>query len=176
MKITNLPVLDITDCFTLKEIAIKLGLPLNGRSTKQVREYLTYNNIDSSHLDPNKNKYRKYKIISKECPVCNLVFSTREGAEDEKTTCSIGCANTYFRSGANHPNYKNGSGTYRSLVKLEKCNKCGYNEYPQILQVHHIDRDRTNNILTNLEVLCPNCHLVDHYLNNDGIFTSFGKK
>jgi 5-methylcytosine-specific restriction endonuclease McrA len=29
---------------------------------------------------------------------------------------------------------------------------------PINLEVHHIDGDRTNNSLENLQLLCPNCH------------------
>ena len=47
----------------------------------------------------------------------------------------------------------------------EKCERCGYAVY-QILQVHHIDRNRNDNSLDNLELLCPNCHAKEHYLKN----------
>ncbi len=50
------------------------------------------------------------------------------------------------------------------------CNRCGYDSYVEVLQVHHKDRDRTNGALTNLEVLCPTCHNEDHFLNKDGSF------
>lgn len=50
--------------------------------------------------------------------------------------------------------------------KMDSCTKCGYSERPQILVVHHIDRDRGNNKLDNLEVLCPNCHALEHYWEN----------
>lgn len=42
-----------------------------------------------------------------------------------------------------------------------KCNKCGIKEWnnSQItLELEHIDGDRNNNIKSNLEWLCPNCH------------------
>jgi len=45
---------------------------------------------------------------------------------------------------------------------LNECSRCGYNAYPSILGVHHKDRNRLNNNLLNLEVLCPNCHSVEH--------------
>ena len=48
----------------------------------------------------------------------------------------------------------------RNLVK--KCERCGYSEHPKILGVHHRDRNRNNNKLENLEVLCPNCHSLEH--------------
>lgn len=52
-----------------------------------------------------------------------------------------------------------------------KCNMCEYNKHPSLLVVHHIDRDRANNRLENLEILCPTCHAEIHYLNKDGWFT-----
>ena len=42
-----------------------------------------------------------------------------------------------------------------------KCEKCGINEWMgnQIpLEIHHIDGNRLNNNLNNLQILCPNCH------------------
>lgn len=39
-----------------------------------------------------------------------------------------------------------------------KCAACGYNEDERILEVHHIDENRTNNKIDNLVILCPNCH------------------
>lgn len=45
---------------------------------------------------------------------------------------------------------------------LKECNRCGFNRYPKILGVHHIDRNRNNNAFSNLEILCPNCHSIEH--------------
>lgn len=45
---------------------------------------------------------------------------------------------------------------------LTRCNRCGYSEHPEILGVHHRDRDHSNNSMENLEVLCPNCHSIEH--------------
>lgn len=56
-----------------------------------------------------------------------------------------------------------GSG-YKSWARRElgnACVRCGYTEFP-ILEIHHIDRDRTNNKIENLELLCPNCHSIEH--------------
>jgi len=36
--------------------------------------------------------------------------------------------------------------------------------------VHHKDRNRENNEIENLELLCPNCHSEDHFINGDGQF------
>ncbi len=37
------------------------------------------------------------------------------------------------------------------------CAHCGFG-VPAVLEVAHIDRDRRNNLLDNLVILCPNCH------------------
>lgn len=40
----------------------------------------------------------------------------------------------------------------------EGCNLSMWMEVPITLEIHHVDGDRTNNIYTNLQLLCPNCH------------------
>lgn len=48
---------------------------------------------------------------------------------------------------------------YRAFKKYEhKCSICGWCEDERVLEVHHIDADRTNNDITNLTILCPICH------------------
>lgn len=67
------------------------------------------------------------------------------------------------------------SNTYRRIAFLTQpkvCSLCGYDEHPEILEVHHIDRDRTNNTPENLVVLCKNCHGWEHYNSKDGQYHS----
>lgn len=52
----------------------------------------------------------------------------------------------------------------------QECARCGWSEYPGVLQVHHRDRDTSNNAIDNLETLCPTCHQVEHLLAHDGPF------
>lgn len=76
------------------------------------------------------------------------------------------------RKGKNHGLFRgNCSRTVRADVfqrANHRCERCGYCEYLGILQIHHKDRNRRNNIADNLELLCPNCHEIDHLLQNDG--------
>lgn len=87
-----------------------------------------------------------------------------------RKTCSRSCANTH-RAGIR---YKVGSP--RDKVKDQRsiklrviaargpeCERCHFKKV-EILHVHHKNRDRTNNSLENLELLCPNCHYTEHYL------------
>ena len=49
----------------------------------------------------------------------------------------------------------------REGLKKPICECCGnefWNGYPIPLEVHHVDGDKTNNELSNLQILCPNCH------------------
>lgn len=47
------------------------------------------------------------------------------------------------------------------------CERCGNTEWqgvPIPLEVHHLDGDKRNNKINNLQLLCPNCHaLTDTY-------------
>lgn len=51
--------------------------------------------------------------------------------------------------------------------KDHRCASCGLTEWlgqAIPLELHHKDGDRTNNLLRNLELLCPNCHApTDNY-------------
>ena len=102
------------------------------------------------------------------CFVCDKLILS--GAN--KITCSRACANKN-RTGITYKNrkrpLKDKVKTYREQKKRimksrgEHCERCNYDIY-QILQIHHIDRNRENNNFTNLELLCPNCHAKEHYL------------
>lgn len=66
--------------------------------------------------------------------------------------------------------YKNGISMFRKLSPVIKeqrryCNRCnkdllyaGKDEWC----VHHIDHDRTNNEISNFELLCKKCHQIEH--------------
>lgn len=45
---------------------------------------------------------------------------------------------------------------------MTHCERCGYKQRPDILTIHHKDRNRMNNTKENIEVLCPNCHAMEH--------------
>lgn len=63
-----------------------------------------------------------------------------------------------------HPNYQTYKLKQRLLeagIKENKCEVCGiedWNGAPINMELHHKDGDRTNHILKNLLMICPNCH------------------
>lgn len=100
------------------------------------------------------------------CSICKKEISTK------RKTCSKRCSNisrTGIKYGQGRP--KSLVVKYRALrgrifdARENKCNRCGYSEYPEILVLHHII-ERSNGGTdedNNLEILCPNCHTLHHY-------------
>lgn len=100
-----------------------------------------------------------------------------------KFFCSKSCQtkwrNTEF-IGSKHANWVNGYTIYRSTLKksllMEICRLCKTID-KRVLAVHHIDKNRKNNSLSNLDWLCYNCHfLVHHHKNEYRKFVSERKK
>jgi hypothetical protein len=100
------------------------------------------------------------------CLVCGTSILAREN----KKTCSRSCSNTH-RAGIKYKigRPKDNATTFRRIkIKLmtergAQCERCGYSKQ-EILHVHHRDRNRNNNDFSNLEIVCPNCHYEEHYL------------
>lgn len=85
--------------------------------------------------------------------------------------CNVECRETFFAQtkhnrGIHKPhNGLSSPSTYRKRAFANykhECARCGYNKHKEVLQVHHKDKDRTNNDLSNLIILCPTCHSETH--------------
>lgn len=87
-----------------------------------------------------------------------------------KFFCSKACQTIWRNTiyvGSEHKNWAGGMASYRHAMHRAKikpvCTRCK-NDDSRIMVVHHKDRDRRNNAITNLIWLCPNCHyLIHHY-------------
>jgi hypothetical protein len=102
------------------------------------------------------------------CVVCG----TQILASKNKKTCSRSCANKHragltYKTNKRKDKVKSQQALKMRLLEVrgKKCERCDYNKY-EILQVHHQDRDRNNNNLSNLALICPNCHTEEHHLEN----------
>lgn len=93
------------------------------------------------------------------CKHCNIEFKSYRRLG--RKYCSKKC-NGKANSSVWKPKFTTVRKQLLKLNKINKCERCEYNEYPKILGVHHKDRNRDNNNLTNLEILCPNCHSIEH--------------
>lgn len=124
-------------------------------------------------------------VPNRECDFCNKpIHRTKFGLTLSKSGfyfCSRACKDK-AQSHENSSNflamlpshYKMLGTAYRKMAfrnKIPACEKCGYDKFVEILQVHHKDRNRQNNTLENLEILCPTCHEEEHFLHSDGRYT-----
>jgi len=99
------------------------------------------------------------------CLVCgNLILGGLN-----KKTCSRACSNKHregikYKIGRPRDNAFNQRSIKLALFRERGavCERCGYNDQ-KILQVHHKDRNRSNNDKCNLEIVCPNCHYAEHH-------------
>lgn len=103
----------------------------------------------------------QFGSIEIECPICRKRF-LRSPSHDQQC-CSRKCAGKLERM----KTAEYASGICKKIEGLElkeRCCACGYSKYPQILEVHHIDENRSNNDWNNLTLLCPNCHKIHHFV------------
>lgn len=128
---------------TIRQTAIKLDIPISKR--KHVGEYKYCCNCGKLL------NYRQFKYCSNQCQ-----------QEYETNNRLIEWLNGKNFTTINHliPRFiKN----YLLKIHNYKCERCGWGEIHPItglvpLQVHHKDGDCDNNLIDNLELLCPNCH------------------
>lgn len=101
----------------------------------------------------NKENFRNPSKLSKSISKSGLFFCNRECKE---TAQIIGGIREIM------PNHYGTVGLdYRSKAFREFgciCKKCGYKETTRMLDVDHIDSNRQNNNIDNLQVLCVWCH------------------
>ena len=110
--------------------------------------------------------------VSVTCGNCSVTFLRQPSSLKSKTGynfCTKSCKDDAQRldSGVGYTlsHYKDGSGgSYRRRALQEygnQCTTCGYAVSSKMLDVHHKDGDRANNLLENLEVLCVWCHALE---------------
>lgn len=95
------------------------------------------------------------------CLHCGKEFNGSPSHVGKRKYCSKRCTGKSY-----HETFKPSFSTVRKAMirrnMIAHCNRCGYNGDTRILGVHHKDRNRNNNDVSNLEVLCPNCHSLEH--------------
>lgn len=127
----------------------------------------------------NTNTEKSGNIIK--CAYCGTqVYKTKskQNTKSKLNFCSRVCKDSAQKIGGikeiQPPHYGTTLKNYRDIIKrvrdIDRCDRCGYEEHPEILQIHHKDRNRDNNLPKNLEVLCPNCHLYEHFIKKDGLY------
>ena len=135
------------------------------RQSRQMNEYCTCS-IGCTSI-------AKGNTIECTCDHCGETFpkakSKVAASRSGKVFCSRDCkdkAQSYMiEIQPDHYGTGTGESSYRhTAIKTHgyKCQRCGYDSNPAAIDVHHKDHNRDNNDLSNLEVLCANCHAIHH--------------
>lgn len=98
--------------------------------------------------------------IKYECQFCNKLF--RSSPSHKRKFCSKKCVNNAKISVFDKPTFQTVRKYMAKRNLINQCQKCGFKKYKKILGIHHKDKNRNNNSLDNLVVLCPNCHSIEH--------------
>ena len=109
--------------------------------------------------------------VKTKCGHCGKEIYKKKSSADNSKSGLLFCNRKCKEAGQRYiedimpDHYGTGQKDYRKLALdnlPNECNRCGYKENVKALDVHHIDRDRQNNELPNLEILCCNCHAIEH--------------
>lgn len=113
------------------------------------------------------------------CTVCdkdsyknkNSMTRSKSGKYFCSKSCQTVWRNSQYR-GAKHLNWKTGKASYRANLlrtgRQQVCERCKITD-KRLLAVHHIDRNRDNNNLSNLMWLCHNCHYLVHHDKTEAV-------
>lgn len=103
-----------------------------------------------------KNNYKSYKE-DKFCLYCNSLLTNKRAKYCSHDCERLARAEQAIKTG------KAGHKTIRNYLLRQnpKCSNCGISEWqgkPITLELEHKDGNYENNILSNVCLLCPNCH------------------
>lgn len=126
----------VKSCCCLREVLDRLGVVPAGGNYTRLKKIIKNNNIDISHF--RRPGWSKGIVLGPKVPI-----------------------ETYLFNGSNISSFKLKKKLLNAGLFEHKCYSCGLTEWlgkPIPLELEHIDGVRDNNTLSNLTLLCPNCH------------------
>lgn len=140
----------VKSSFSCSEVCRKIGISPKGGNLRTVKNKILKLNLDYSHFTG--QRWNKGKTAKDNPSIKRL--SNEEFYVKGKFKTSNSVRQRLLKDG----------------LKEYKCERCKRSEWEGTkipLELHHIDGDHFNNKLSNLQILCPNCHSqTDNFAGN----------
>lgn len=139
-----------------------------------LRSKTTWNPVTKQPVRFNVGHSRKSKEYRREivCPQCSTVFHVRKRSKTRYCSSRCGALASATKREQSRPRITMASpDLQRKRVwesRAHQCEDCGYDEHPEVLEVHHLNENRKDGQDANLKLLCPTCHEVRHFLRKTG--------
>jgi hypothetical protein len=138
----------VKECYSIRQVLIKLGLKEAGGNYENIKTRINLFGIDTSHFHG--QVWSKGKTWSKIKDISDKLVE-----------------NSTYSSGLPYSSNK----LKKFLLKLGmmehvcmNCKLSSWLDFPIPLELHHVNGNRFDNRIENIQLLCPNCHsFTDNY-------------
>ena len=121
---------------SIRQVLMHLGRKEAGGNYETIRRWIKRDGLDTSHFTG--QAWNRGKQMAYGRPISD-----------------------YLEAGVPISSHRLKQRLLREKIFEHRCNGCGLSQWrdqPVPLELEHIDGDHSNNALSNLELLCPNCH------------------
>ena len=138
----------VSESNSIRQVLISLGLKEAGGNYSNIKKRIEQFNIDISHFHG--QAWAKGKTWTK-----------------SKNLDSILVENSTYTSGLHRSTFRLKNQLFKLGYKIKVCEMCGNKEWMGEdipLELHHINGNKFDNRIENIQILCPNCHtFTDNY-------------
>jgi hypothetical protein len=135
-------IIAVRDSKSIRQVIYKLGLIPAGGNYDQIKKYISKYKLNTKHFTGKAWNKGMTGIGIKPKPLKEILV--------KKST---------------YQSYKLKQRLFNDKIKTPKCEKCGWSKRSKDgrlpLELDHINGDKYDNRITNLRILCPNCHSLE---------------
>lgn len=144
------------------QILLKGGYKMRNDILERKSEILAWIDENQSKAFICKQLQCKPDTLNSYLQKMNIVYAGNQGGKGVKTDPKYKTALEYSKD-VNVKSHILKEKLIRDGIKENKCELCGISMWLGVqlpLELHHIDGNHFNNELSNLQILCPNCHSI----------------